>query len=78
MEHVNFQPKGMTVEQLSKGYEWLNSSFYSFSSMYRRIFKLHRSRAGLRSDEHRFSCRHPAQEERGMICFMFSGSAAGL
>jgi radical SAM superfamily enzyme YgiQ (UPF0313 family) len=43
MEHVNFQPKGMTVEQLSKGYEWLNRSFYSFSSMYRRIFKLHRS-----------------------------------
>lgn len=43
MEHVNFQPKGMTVEQLSKGYEWLNNSFYSFSSMYRRIFKLHRS-----------------------------------
>ncbi len=43
MEHVNFQPKGMTVEQLSKGYEWLNSSFYSFPSMYRRIFKLHRS-----------------------------------
>jgi len=43
MEHVNFLPKGMTVAQLTQGYEWLNSSFYSFSSMYRRIFKLHRS-----------------------------------
>lgn len=43
MEHVTFQPRGMTVEQLQKGYNWLNSSFYSFGSMYRRIFKLHRS-----------------------------------
>ena len=43
MEHINFQPKGMTIEQLQEGYDWLNSSFYSFSSMYRRIFKLHRS-----------------------------------
>jgi radical SAM superfamily enzyme YgiQ (UPF0313 family) len=43
MEHVNFIPRGMTVEELKAGYDWLNSSFYSFSSMYRRIFKLHRS-----------------------------------
>ncbi len=43
MEHINFQPKGMTVRQLQEGYDWLNRSFYSFSSMYRRIFKLHRS-----------------------------------
>jgi radical SAM superfamily enzyme YgiQ (UPF0313 family) len=43
MEHVTFQPAGMTVEQLRQGYDWLCSSFYSFSSMYRRIFKLHRS-----------------------------------
>jgi len=43
MEHINFQPTGMTIEQLQQGYEWLNSSFYSFSSMYKRIFKLHRS-----------------------------------
>lgn len=43
MEHINFQPRGMTIEQLQQGYEWLNSSFYSFSSMYKRIFKLHRS-----------------------------------
>ena len=43
MEHINFQPKGMSIQQLQEGYDWLNSSFYSFSSMYRRIFKLHRS-----------------------------------
>ncbi len=43
MEHVTFQPKGMTTEQLKQGYDWLCSSFYSFSSMYNRIFKLHRS-----------------------------------
>jgi radical SAM superfamily enzyme YgiQ (UPF0313 family) len=43
MEHVNFIPRGMSVEELQAGYEWLNSSFYSFASMYRRIFKLHRS-----------------------------------
>ena len=43
MEHINFQPKGMTIQQLQEGYDWLNRSFYSFSSMYRRIFKLHRS-----------------------------------
>jgi len=43
MEHINFQPRGMTIEQLQQGYEWLNRSFYSFSSMYKRIFKLHRS-----------------------------------
>jgi radical SAM superfamily enzyme YgiQ (UPF0313 family) len=43
MEHVNFIPRGMTAEELQEGYDWLNGSFYSFSSMYRRIFKLHRS-----------------------------------
>ena len=43
MEHVNFVPRGMTAEELKAGHDWLNSSFYSFSSMYRRIFKLHRS-----------------------------------
>lgn len=43
MEHINFQPRGMTIEQLQQGYDWLNRSFYSFGSMYRRIFKLHRS-----------------------------------
>jgi len=43
MEHVNFIPRGMSTEELQNGYDWLNSSFYSFSSMYRRIFKLHRS-----------------------------------
>jgi radical SAM superfamily enzyme YgiQ (UPF0313 family) len=43
MEHVNFRPLGMSAEELQSGYDWLNSSFYSFSSMFRRIFKLHRS-----------------------------------
>jgi radical SAM superfamily enzyme YgiQ (UPF0313 family) len=43
MEHINFQPKGMTIRELQEGYDWLNRSFYSFSSMYQRIFKLHRS-----------------------------------
>ena len=43
MEHVTFRPRGMTVEELQHGYDWLNRSFYSFGSMYRRIWKLHRS-----------------------------------
>ncbi len=43
MEHVTFQPKGMTPAQLQEGYDWLNSSFYSFGSMYRRLWKMHRS-----------------------------------
>lgn len=43
MEHVNFRPAGMSVEELQQGYDWLNASFYSFPSMYRRLFKLHRS-----------------------------------
>lgn len=43
MEHVTFQPSGMTVEQLQEGYDGLNRSFYSFPSMFRRIFKAHRS-----------------------------------
>ncbi|HWI40988.1 MAG TPA: radical SAM protein [Verrucomicrobiae bacterium] len=43
MEHVNFRPTGMSIQELQDGYRWLNRSFYSFGSMYRRIFKLHRS-----------------------------------
>ena len=43
MGHVTFVPSGMTAAELKAGHDWLNSSFYSFSSMYRRIFKLHRS-----------------------------------
>jgi radical SAM superfamily enzyme YgiQ (UPF0313 family) len=43
MGHVNFVPRGMSAAELQAGHDWLNSSFYSFSSMYRRIFKLHRS-----------------------------------
>lgn len=43
MDHVVFRPKGMGVEELQKGCDELNRSFYSFSSMWRRIAKLHRS-----------------------------------
>lgn len=42
MEHVNFRPKGMTVEELQRGYDGLTRSFYSFGSMWRRL-RLHRS-----------------------------------
>ena len=43
MEHVTFVPKGMSPETLQEGFEWLNSSFLSWSSMFRRLFKIHRS-----------------------------------
>lgn len=43
MGHVNYVPSGMSAEELQAGHDWLNNSFYSFSSMYRRIFKMHRS-----------------------------------
>ena len=37
MEHVNFRPKGMTVDELQAGYELLMKEFYSFGSMWRRL-----------------------------------------
>lgn len=43
MEHVTFQPKGMTVQELQDGYDQLCRSFYSLGSIWRRIGKLHRS-----------------------------------
>jgi len=43
MGHVVFVPSGMTAAQLQGGHDWLNGAFYSFSSMYRRLFRLHRS-----------------------------------
>ena len=43
MEHVTFVPRGMTAAELQEGYDWVNRSFYSFGSMFRRIFKAHRS-----------------------------------
>jgi radical SAM superfamily enzyme YgiQ (UPF0313 family) len=43
MGHVTFQPRGMTAGELQEGHDWLNRSFYSFGSMYRRIGKFHRS-----------------------------------
>jgi radical SAM superfamily enzyme YgiQ (UPF0313 family) len=43
MEHVTFVPKGMSPEKLQEGFEWLNSSFLSWRSIFRRLFKIHRS-----------------------------------
>ena len=43
MGHVNFIPSGMSAVELQAGHDWLNRSFYSFSSMYRRLFRMHRS-----------------------------------
>lgn len=42
MEHVNFRPKGMTVEELQDGYDRLTRQFYSFGSMWKRL-SWHRS-----------------------------------
>jgi radical SAM superfamily enzyme YgiQ (UPF0313 family) len=43
MEHVTFLPRGMSPEELQEGFEWLNSSFLSWKSIFRRLFKIHRS-----------------------------------
>ena len=43
MEHVTFIPRGMSPEKLQEGFEWLNSSFLSWSSIFRRLFKMNRS-----------------------------------
>jgi radical SAM superfamily enzyme YgiQ (UPF0313 family) len=43
MEHVTFQPNGMTIQQLQDGYSNICREFYSLPSMFRRLFKLHRS-----------------------------------
>ena len=43
MEHVTFVPKKMSPEKLQEGFEWLNSSFLSWGSIFRRLFKIHRS-----------------------------------
>jgi len=43
MEHVTFVPKGMSPEKLQEGFERLNSSFLSWGSMFRRLFKIDRS-----------------------------------
>ena len=37
MEHVNYRPKGMTVEELQSGYDALCRAFYSFPSMWQRL-----------------------------------------
>jgi radical SAM superfamily enzyme YgiQ (UPF0313 family) len=43
MGHVTFLPRGMTAAELQEGHEQLNRSFYSFGSIWRRLFKAHRS-----------------------------------
>jgi radical SAM superfamily enzyme YgiQ (UPF0313 family) len=43
MEHVTFVPRRMNPEELQEGFEWLNSSFLSWGSMFKRLFKIHRS-----------------------------------
>ena len=43
MEHVTFIPKRMSSERLQEGFEWLNSSFLSWGSIFRRLFKMNRS-----------------------------------
>jgi radical SAM superfamily enzyme YgiQ (UPF0313 family) len=43
MEHVTFRPKGMGVNELEEGHEWLNVNFLSWGSILKRIFKVHRS-----------------------------------
>jgi hypothetical protein len=41
IEHVTFVPKGMNPEKLQEGFEWLNASFLSWGSIFRRSFKPH-------------------------------------
>jgi hypothetical protein len=43
MEHVTLIPKRMRPEDLQEGFEWLNSSFLSWRSIFRRLLKLDRS-----------------------------------
>lgn len=43
MEHVTFIPRKMSPEELQEGFNWLNSSFLSWGSMFKRLFKIHRS-----------------------------------
>ncbi len=43
MDHVVFQPKKMSVEQLQEGHAWINQRFYSYPSMLKRFWPLRRS-----------------------------------
>jgi radical SAM superfamily enzyme YgiQ (UPF0313 family) len=43
MEHVTFRPRGMSADELREGHEWLNSNFFSWSSILKRLLKVHRS-----------------------------------
>jgi|UniRef100_A0A7C3UUN6 radical SAM superfamily enzyme YgiQ (UPF0313 family) len=41
--HTVFRPKNMTVEELQEGLDWTWWNFYSYSSIFKRIFSLGRS-----------------------------------
>ena len=43
MEHVTFRPRGMSVDELQQGHQWLNANLLSWGSILRRILKVHRS-----------------------------------
>ena len=43
MEHVTFRPRGMSIDELQQGHQWLNANFLSWGSILRRILKVHRS-----------------------------------
>ena len=42
-EHITFVPSGISPEKLQEGFEWLNSSFLSWHSIFRRLVRIHRS-----------------------------------
>ena len=43
MEHVTFIPRSMSPEKLQEGFEWLNSSFLSWGSIFRGLFMMNQS-----------------------------------
>jgi radical SAM superfamily enzyme YgiQ (UPF0313 family) len=43
MNHVVFQPRSMSVEQLQAGFEWAYSRLYSWPSIIRRLFGIRRN-----------------------------------
>lgn len=43
MDHVVFQPRRMTVEELQEGHDWANRKFFSYLSMMKRFWPLRRS-----------------------------------
>jgi len=43
MEHVTYRPRNMSADELKEGHEWLNANFFSWGSILKRVFKVHRS-----------------------------------